>query len=60
MDAVRFIARGTRTQLGFGVVDGLGLVDGSEVLRPLNSPYARYLVELLENRMPCRSSTPAR
>lgn len=50
MDAVRFIARGTRTQLGFGVVDGLGLVDSSETLRPMNSPFARHLVELLEGR----------
>ncbi|MCO5247178.1 MAG: DUF6079 family protein, partial [Anaerolineae bacterium] len=50
MDAVRFIARGMRTQLGFGVVDGLGLVDNGETLRPLESPYARYLMELLESR----------
>jgi hypothetical protein len=50
MDAVRFIARGARTQLGYGIVDGLGLVDSSEVLRPLNSPYARHLFDLLEGR----------
>jgi len=50
MDAVRFLARGTRTQLGFGVADGLGLLDNNETLRPLDSPYARHLLEVLETR----------
>ncbi len=49
-DAVRLIARGQRTQLASAIVEGLGLVEGSEVLRPLNSPYARHLLELLESR----------
>ncbi len=49
-DAVRLIARGQRTQLGFAILDGLGLLENGEVLRPLNSPYARHLHELLQSR----------
>lgn len=47
MDAVRYLANRTRTNLAVAVLDGLGLLDENETIRPLNSPYARHLLEKL-------------
>ena len=52
MDAVRFLARGSRTNLALGVLDGLGLLDAEERVRTANSPYAQYFLGLLQGRGP--------
>ena len=50
MDAVRLIAGRMRTNLAVAVLDGLGLIDSSETIRPANSPYARHLLDVLHSR----------
>ena len=52
MDAVHFIARGQRTNLAVGVLDGLKLLDDQERIKPLASPYARYFLEKLGEKGP--------
>ena len=47
MDAVRFLATRSRTNLAIAVLEGLKLLDDTEAVRPLNSPYARHLLERL-------------
>ena len=47
MDAVRYLATRSRTNLAIAVLDGLGLLDETEAIRPLNSPYARHLLDKL-------------
>lgn len=46
-DAIRMIALRTRTNLAVGVLAGLRLLDDDETLKPLNSPYARRLLDTL-------------
>lgn len=46
-DAIRFLARRNRTALAIGVLDGLKLLNSEERITPLNSPYARYFLDLL-------------
>ena len=46
-EAMNAIARGTRTALATGVLDGLGLLDDTGRLRPDRSPYARRYLDLL-------------
>jgi hypothetical protein len=46
-DAIRMIALRTRTNLAVAVLDGLGLLAADESLQPLNSPYARHLLDKL-------------
>lgn len=50
LDAVRYLATRNRTNLAIAVLSGLGLVDESESLRPLDSPYARHLLDLLQTK----------
>src|SRR5690606_25139458 len=50
MEAVRALARGTRTDLALAVLDGLKLVDDDGVARPYDSPYARRLLEILQQK----------
>ena len=47
MDAVRYLATRSRTNLAIAVLDGLGLLDETEAIRPLNSPYARHFLDKL-------------
>jgi energy-coupling factor transporter ATP-binding protein EcfA2 len=47
MDAIRFLAGRVRTNLAIGVLDGLKLLDHEERIKPLNSPYACYFLDLL-------------
>lgn len=47
MDAVRCLAGRGRTNLAIAVLDGLKLLDAADRIKPLNSPYARYLLDLL-------------
>ena len=47
MDAVRYLATRSRTNLAIAVLDGLGLLDENEAIRPLNSPYARHFLDKL-------------
>lgn len=49
-DALRAIAR-QRTQSGMAILDGLELLDG-ETLRPQNSRFARYVLNLLAQKRP--------
>ena len=49
-DALRALAR-QRTQSGIAILDGLALLDG-ETLRPQDSRYARYILQLLEQKRP--------
>lgn len=49
-DALRMIAR-QRTQSGMAILDGLELLDG-ETIRPQNSHFARYVLDLLEQKHP--------
>lgn len=48
LEAVRSIARGTRTNLATAVLDGLQLLDEGGALKPLDSPYARRFLATLE------------
>lgn len=50
MDAVRFLAGRGRTNQAIAVLDGLQLLDDQEHIRPLTSPYARHLIDLLAAR----------
>ncbi|OQX64562.1 MAG: hypothetical protein B5M51_03365 [Anaerolinea sp. 4484_236] len=52
MEAIRYIAgqgRG-RTTLATGILEGLGLIDAEGVIRPRDSLYAQYYLNLLENK----------
>ncbi len=46
-EAVRYLAGRRRTNLGIAVLDGLKLLDHEEHVKPVNSPYARYFLDLL-------------
>ncbi len=46
-DAARFLAGRGRTNLAVSVLDALKLLDNEERIKPLNSPYARYFLDLL-------------
>ncbi len=60
-DAIRMIVGRGRTNLGAGVLEGLGLLDADGSLRPYNSRYARrYLDVLSARRRRARSSTAVR
>lgn len=48
--AVRAIAGMRRTALAEAVLDGLGLLGTDDAIRPYDSPYARHLLGLLENK----------
>jgi len=50
-DALRAIAGAKRTKQAIAVLDALELLDGED-LRPENSKYARYVMELLRERPP--------
>ena len=50
-DALRCIV-GPRVQSGMAVLDGLGLLDDEGQVRPERSPYARYIMELLNTKGP--------
>jgi hypothetical protein len=50
MDAIRFLAGRGRTNLAVAVLDGLGLLDSDERFKPLQSPYARHWLEMLQSR----------
>ena len=47
LEAVRVISGRPRTNLAIAVLDGLRLLDQDERVKPLGSPYARYLLDLL-------------
>ncbi|MCB0185013.1 MAG: hypothetical protein KDE31_12145, partial [Caldilineaceae bacterium] len=47
MEAIRHIGGRQRTNLAITVLSGLNLLDDDERVKPLGSPYARYLLELL-------------
>ncbi|MCL4834878.1 MAG: hypothetical protein KJZ86_20725 [Caldilineaceae bacterium] len=50
MDAIRFLAGRGRTNLAVAVLDGLKLLDSEERFKPLQSPYARHWLEMLQSR----------
>ncbi len=52
LDAVRFIARGTRTNLAIGVMDGLQLLDDQERIKPQESPFAKHFLDKLMDKGP--------
>lgn len=47
LEAVRAIARGTRTQLATAVLQGLKLLDEADNIKPAGSAYARHFLEKL-------------
>ncbi|MBF0155319.1 MAG: hypothetical protein HQL64_16405 [Magnetococcales bacterium] len=50
-DALRGIATGNRTRQATAVLDALELLDGDR-LEPINSRYAKYMLDLLEKKPP--------
>ena len=50
-DVLRWLAGGVKNNLATGVLDGLELLDGDK-LKPLQSRYARVVLEKLEARSP--------
>ncbi len=50
MEAIRYLAGRGRTNLGLGVLEGLGLVDAESTVRPYESPYARCYLDLLQKK----------
>lgn len=49
-DAIAILAGRRTTQLGAGVLEGLKLLDSAGRIRPLESPYARALLEAVQNK----------
>jgi hypothetical protein len=49
-DAIRFMAGRPRTALAIAVLDGLKLLDINEHIKPLTSPYAQHLLNLLQSK----------
>ncbi len=49
-EAIRFLAGRGRTQLALAVLDGLGLLDNQDNVRPYQSPYATHYLQLLQNK----------
>ncbi len=49
-DAIRFLAGRGRTNLAVGVLSGLKLLDNEDNIKPLGSPYARYFLDLLNEK----------
>jgi hypothetical protein len=49
-EAVRFLAGRGRTNLALAVLNGLGLLDGEDNLRPYQSPYAQKYLQLLQEK----------
>lgn len=47
-EAINAIVRGTRTVLGTAALEGLGLLDDDDALRPHRSLYARRYLEILQ------------
>jgi len=50
MEALRFLAGRGRTNLALGVLEGLELVDEEGTVRPYQSRYARYYLDLLQKK----------
>lgn len=50
MEAVRALAGRGRTNLALAVLDGLGLLDNEEQIRPYPSPYAQAYLKLLNDK----------
>ncbi len=50
MEAVRFLAGRGRTNLALATLAGLGLLDQDDTVRPGQSPYARYYLNLLHQK----------
>jgi hypothetical protein len=48
MEAVRALAGRSRTNLATAILDGLGLLDEANNVRPLQSPFARYFLDRLQ------------
>lgn len=49
-EAIRFLAGRGRTNLALAVLDGLGLLDNEDNVRPYHSPYASHFLQLLQNK----------
>jgi hypothetical protein len=49
-EAVRFLAGRGRTNLAINVLEGLGLLDNEENVRPYNAPYAQHYLDLLQQK----------
>ena len=53
LDAIRFLARRTgRTVQAAAVLEGLKLLDAEGRVKPIDSPYARHLLEILREKAP--------
>ncbi|GAB4280594.1 MAG: DUF6079 family protein [Candidatus Promineifilaceae bacterium] len=50
MEAVRALAGRGRTNLALAVLDGLGLLDNEDQIRPYSSPYAQAYLKLLNDK----------
>jgi len=50
LEAILALAGRRRTNLGLGVLDGLGLLGEDDAVRPAQSPFARRFLELLQSK----------